>query len=75
MASLTHALMTAAALATLPLSAAKHLLYVGTYTGPKSEGIYAFRYDDSTGTAEPLGLAAKSANPSFLAIHPNGRFL
>jgi 6-phosphogluconolactonase len=75
MASLTHALMTAAALATLPLSAAKHLLYVGTYTGPKSEGIYAFRYDDGTGTAEPLGLAAKSANPSFLAIHPNGRFL
>jgi len=74
MASLTHALMTAAALAALPLSAAKHLLYVGTYTGPKSEGIYAFRYDDETGTAEPLGLAAKSANPSFLAIHPNGVF-
>ncbi|MEY3534488.1 MAG: 6-phosphogluconolactonase [Verrucomicrobiota bacterium] len=75
MASLTHTLMTAAALAALPLSAAKHLLYVGTYTGPKSEGIYAFRYDDRNGTAEPLGLAAKSANPSFLAIHPNGRFL
>ncbi len=75
MASLTRTLMTAAALATLPLSAAKHLLYVGTYTGPKSEGIYAFRYDDATGKAVPLGLAAKSSNPSFLAIHPNGRFL
>ncbi len=56
-------------------SAATHLLYVGTYTGPKSEGIYAFRYNDVTGSAEPLGLAAKCENPSFLAIHPNGRFL
>ena len=75
MAFLSHVLMTATALATLPLSAAQHLLYVGTYTGPKSEGIYAFRYDDATGKAVPLGLAAKSSNPSFLAIHPNGRFL
>ena len=75
MAFLSHVLMTATALATLPLSAAQHLLYVGTYTGPKSEGIYAFRYDDATGKAVPLGLAAKSSSPSFLAIHPNGRFL
>lgn len=75
MASLTRSLMTAAALAALPLSAARHLLFVGSYTGPKSEGIHAFRYDDATGTAEPLGLAAKSTNPSFLAIHPDGRFL
>ncbi|MEY4691904.1 MAG: 6-phosphogluconolactonase [Verrucomicrobiota bacterium] len=75
MSSTTHTLMTAAVLATLPLSAAQHLLYVGTYTGPKSEGIYAFRYDDVSGKAIPLGLAAKSSNPSFLAIHPNGRFL
>ena len=75
MASLTRSLMTAAALAALPLSAARHLLFVGSYTGPKSEGIHAFRYDDATGTAEPLGLVAKSTNPSFLAIHPNGRFL
>lgn len=75
MASLSHSLMTATALATLPLSAAQHLLYVGTYTGPKSEGIYAFRYDEATGKAVSLGLAAKSSNPSFLAIHPNGRFL
>ena len=75
MPSLPLTLMTAAALTTLPLSAAQHLLYVGTYTGPKSEGIYAFRYDDATGKATSLGLAAKSSNPSFLAIHPNGRFL
>lgn len=74
MNSLTAA-VAATALASLPLSAAKHLLYVGTYTGPKSEGIYAYRFDDVTGATDPLGLAAKTENPTFLAIHPNGRFL
>jgi len=69
------AALAAAALMTLPLSAAKFLLYVGTYTGPKSEGIYAYRFDDETGATEPLGLAARTENPTFLAIHPNGRFL
>lgn len=51
------------------------LVYIGTYTGPKSEGIYAFRFDTARGALEPLGLAAKTPNPSFLAVHPSGRFL
>ncbi len=50
---------------------------MGTYTeeGSKSKGIYAFRYDASTGQITPLGLAAETTNPSFVAPHPNGRFL
>ncbi len=51
------------------------LVYVGTYTGNKSEGIYAYRLDLSSGKCKPLGLAAKVKNPSFLAIHPTQRFL
>jgi 6-phosphogluconolactonase len=54
---------------------AGQLVYVGTYTGEKSQGIYAFRFDASTGALTPLGLAAETRNPSFLALHPNGRFL
>jgi 6-phosphogluconolactonase len=55
----------------------KYLVYVGTYTekGSKSKGIYAYRYDAATGQIASLGLAAETANPSFVAIHPNGRFL
>jgi 6-phosphogluconolactonase len=55
----------------------KYLFYVGTYTeeGSKSKGIYAFRYDASTGQITTLGLAAEATNPSFVAPHPNGRFL
>jgi 6-phosphogluconolactonase len=56
---------------------AKYLFYVGTYTeeGSKSKGIYAYRFDADTGQIKPLGLAAETTNPSFVALHPNGRFL
>jgi 6-phosphogluconolactonase len=54
---------------------AQFLVYVGTYTGPKSKGIYAFRFDAATGRADSLGLAAPTTNPSFLAVEPGGRFL
>ncbi len=52
-----------------------YLVYVGTYTGPVSKGIYAFRFNPSTGKAVSLGVAAETANPSFLAADPSGRFL
>lgn len=53
----------------------KYIVYVGTYTGPQSKGIYAFRFDASTGELASLGLMAESTNPSFLAVDPSGRFL
>ena len=55
----------------------KYLMYIGTYTedGSKSKGIYAYRYDAKTGQVTSLGLAAETVNPSFVAIHPNGRYL
>src|SRR6201997_5780325 len=55
----------------------KYLFYVGTYTedGSKSKGIYAYRFDADTGQITSLGLAAETTNPSFVALHPNGRYL
>lgn len=49
--------------------------YVGTYTQGDSEGIYVAPFDSSTGEFGELKLAAKSENPSFLAIHPLGNVL
>jgi 6-phosphogluconolactonase len=54
-----------------------HLLYVGTYTSGtsgKSEGIYIYRMDQSTGELKRAG-SVKSENPSFLALDPGRRFL
>jgi len=54
-----------------------YLFYVGTYTeeGSKSKGIYVYRFDAETTEITALGLAAETTNPSFVALHPNGRFL
>jgi 6-phosphogluconolactonase len=50
-------------------------VYVGTYTGAKSKGIYLLELDTNTGLLTPKGLAGEAVNPSFLAVHPNKRFL
>jgi 6-phosphogluconolactonase len=51
------------------------LVYLGTYTGPKSKGIYVCRMDGATGELSDLQVAAETENPSFLAIHPGGGFV
>jgi 6-phosphogluconolactonase len=53
----------------------EYLVYIGTYTGSGSEGIYGYRFDAMSGGFERIGLAAEAENPSFLAVHPNGKFL
>ncbi len=54
----------------------EYTIYVGTYTNNgNSKGIYAFRFDPAKGQFTTLGLVAETINPSFLAIHPNHRFL
>jgi len=53
----------------------EYLVYVGTYTGKGSEGIYAYRFDPATGETSSVGLAAATDNPSYLVVDPKGRFL
>jgi 6-phosphogluconolactonase len=51
-------------------------VYVGTYTRGASRGIYVIGFDPSSGTWTSVpALAGQSENPSFLALHPSGRFL
>jgi 6-phosphogluconolactonase len=51
------------------------LVFVGTYTGASSRGIYAFRFNDATGALTPIGLAAETPNPSFLTASADSRFV
>jgi len=52
------------------------LLYVGMYTKPGvADGIYLIRMDRRSGKLRRVGSVNAGANPSFLAIHPNGRVL
>ena len=55
---------------------ADDLLYVGTYTeGGRTDGIYLVRMDRRSGKLRQVGSVNAGANPSFLAIHPNGHVL
>lgn len=60
---------------TTNLAGEEFLAYVGTYTGAKSKGIHVFRFDAAAGKLTPMGLAAECQNPTFLAVHPNRKFL
>ncbi|MCE5280395.1 MAG: lactonase family protein [Planctomycetaceae bacterium] len=50
-------------------------VYIGGYTGPQNKGITVCDLDSRTGRLSNPRLAAETPNPSFLAIHPEGKFL
>jgi 6-phosphogluconolactonase len=50
-------------------------VFVGTYTGGESKGIYRTTLDTETGALSTPRLAAETTSPSFLAIDPTRRFL
>ncbi len=62
--------------AQVPSTAGELLVYFGTYTNSeKSKGIYVSRLDLATGRLTDPVLAAETTSPSFLAIHPTGRYV
>ena len=52
-----------------------YYVYVGTYTHGDSEGIYVYRLNGETGTLDYSSKIIGVENPSFLDIHPSGRYL
>jgi 6-phosphogluconolactonase len=54
-----------------------YLVYVGSYTDAPSasKGIYAWRFDPSSGRVTSLGLVAETVNPAYVCATPDGRFL
>lgn len=57
------------------------ILYIGTYTKSQPgeehrlEGILVFEMDPATGQLEQRPAVVSGPNPSFLALHPNGKTL
>src|SRR5260370_2000698 len=58
-----------------PAANHKYLVFVGTYTTKtESKGIYSFDFDADTGKLTPKGVAAETPDPSWVAVHPNGKY-
>jgi 6-phosphogluconolactonase len=53
----------------------QNFVYIGTYSGARSHGIYVSRFDSDKGDLGSPELAAEMKNPSFLALAPSGKFL
>ncbi|HXX92461.1 MAG TPA: lactonase family protein [Planctomycetota bacterium] len=51
------------------------LVYTGSYSDAKDEGIQVFSLDLSSGALTKVGGASGASNPSFLAIHPGKKFI
>lgn len=63
-----------------PAGRSRVLAYVGTDTKPvdgaaNGKGIYLFEADLGTGELSLLKLAAETASPSWLGLHPSGNYL
>lgn len=58
-----------------------YTLYIGTYTEPphveesRKEGVYQVKMDPTTGHLEIVRAIQAGPNPSFIALHPNGKFV
>ncbi len=63
--------------AALPAVAAanEYFVYFGTYSKAPSKGIYRARFDTATGKLSAAELAIEAKDPSFVALHPNGKVL
>ncbi len=53
----------------------KYRVYLGTYTGEISKGIYQCELDVKDGSLSAATLAGETSSPSFVAFHPNRKFL
>ncbi len=53
----------------------EYWVYFGPYTRETSKGIYRSRFNADTGELTDAELAAEIESPSYLTIHPNGKYL
>src|SRR6266571_6576008 len=67
--------LSATALPLAQKAAGDYFVYVGSYTAATSKGIYAWKFNPSTGALASLGLVADTPNPAHVWASPNGKNL
>ncbi|HYF67754.1 MAG TPA: lactonase family protein [Ohtaekwangia sp.] len=55
--------------------AQKEILYVGTYSIRESKGIYVFEVNRAKGTLKLIQTIHDLASPTYLEVHPSGKYL
>ncbi len=62
-------------LVTIKMSAEPLLVFVGAYAGKPDEGITAYSMCDQSGKLTLTTVMGGQKNPSFVEVHPSGKFL
>ena len=57
------------------MSSQQHQFYLGSYAEATQAGVYAFTLDDTSGQLTPGWTFSGIVHPSFVALHPNKRWL
>jgi 6-phosphogluconolactonase len=65
----------AALLLTTTVFAQNYPLFVGTYTGKGSKGIYWLDFNSQTGVSTLISSTDTASNPSFICVSPSGKNL
>src|SRR5258708_26292884 len=59
-----------------PAANRKYLVFVGTYTTKtESKGIYGYEFDADSGKLTPRGVTPWPPDPSWVAVHPSGKYV
>lgn len=74
-ALLTYAVLTPDVSGANRLLSRTQRLYIGTYSSELSKGIYLAEFDSKTGKMSEPRLVAEMDSPSWITIHPNGKYL
>jgi len=57
------------------VSQTREFIYVGTFSGDLEKGIYVYAFDRKNGSLSPVQTLGGMESPTYIEIHPNGRFL
>ena len=60
---------------TFNMNAKQLLVFVGAYASGPEQGISVYRMCSSSGSLTKLSVLGGQKNPSFLEVHPNGKYL
>jgi len=54
---------------------AEYIAYIAGAGPQNATGIYGYRFDSKSGKLQAMGVLGEAERPSFIAIHPNRRYL
>ncbi|HLF35996.1 MAG TPA: lactonase family protein [Cyclobacteriaceae bacterium] len=53
----------------------REFIYVGTFSGDSNQGLFVYEFNRAQGTLRQVQVLGGMTSPTFIEIHPNGKYL